>query len=298
MDCITLVSKICSKIIMLATPLVLECLFNQLCPGYSKEPHAALEHIQQTYEDTVGNTIFQLVFDYYTQILGASCPFIDQDPLPVSICQVFIDGLDSWLIAGFYSHFPNHSVLQALTATHQRKTLEAMMQAAVKAETEYTNIRTIASKAMGRTPGQAFQAQVHVSQAERTLTQYGTGDEDSNPTGGRRGQGPLRCYGCGGPHPWSVLDNETYVIKCPNAADPKIYEIAKATIDRIRKKHKKDNLYHKKKKNLATANFADFDNESKKHIRDQVLQSITISSGNGSSVNSSIIGTGNAFSPG
>ncbi len=45
-----------------------------------------------------------------------------------------------------------------------------MMQAAVKAKTEYNNIRTIASKAMGGTPGQAFQAQVHVSQAKRTLS--------------------------------------------------------------------------------------------------------------------------------
>jgi hypothetical protein len=61
MDCTTLVSKISSKIIMLATPSNLECLFNQLCPGYSKEPHAALDHIRQTYEDTEGNTIFQSV---------------------------------------------------------------------------------------------------------------------------------------------------------------------------------------------------------------------------------------------
>jgi hypothetical protein len=65
---------------------------------------------------------------------------------------------DTHLIAGFCSHFPNYSVLQALATTHQRKALEAMMQAAVKANTEYTNIRTIASKAMGGTPGQAFQA--------------------------------------------------------------------------------------------------------------------------------------------
>jgi hypothetical protein len=35
MDCTTLVSKIRSKIIMLATPSVFECLFNKLCPGYS-----------------------------------------------------------------------------------------------------------------------------------------------------------------------------------------------------------------------------------------------------------------------
>ncbi len=45
----------------------------------------------------------------------------------------------------------------------------------------------------------------------------------------------LLTYGCGGPHPWSVLKKETYVVKCPNAADPKIRENAKATIDRIKK---------------------------------------------------------------
>jgi hypothetical protein len=36
----------------LATPSVLDHLFNQLCPGYSKEPHTALNHIRQTYDDT------------------------------------------------------------------------------------------------------------------------------------------------------------------------------------------------------------------------------------------------------
>jgi hypothetical protein len=66
----------------------------------------------------------------------------------------------------------------------------------------------------------------------------------------------------------------------------------------IRKKRKKDNLDHKKKNNLATVNFADFDNESKKQIRDQVLQSVAVSSGKGTSVTSSITGTGNAFSSG
>ncbi len=69
-------------------------------------------------------------------------------------------------------------------------------------------------------------------------------------------------------------------------------------INRIRKKRKKDNLDHKKKKNLATANFADFDDESKKGIHDQVLQFVAISSGDGTSVTSSITGTGYAFSPG
>jgi hypothetical protein len=60
LDRTTLVSEIHSKI-MIAMPSVLNCLFNQLCPGYSKEPHAALDHIRQTYEDAEGNVIFQPV---------------------------------------------------------------------------------------------------------------------------------------------------------------------------------------------------------------------------------------------
>ncbi len=76
-DSVTIEAEISSKIIKLATTSVLDHLFNQLCPGYSKEPHAALDHIWQTYEDASGNTIFSLVSNYCTQILAASCPFID-----------------------------------------------------------------------------------------------------------------------------------------------------------------------------------------------------------------------------
>jgi hypothetical protein len=110
LDRTTLVSEIHNKIIMLATPLVLDCLFNQLCPGYSKEPHAPLDHIRQTYKDAEGKVIFQPVFDYYRQILSASRPFIDQGPLPISIYQIFIDGIDSRLIKGFCTHFPDYHI--------------------------------------------------------------------------------------------------------------------------------------------------------------------------------------------
>jgi hypothetical protein len=62
----TIEAEISLKIIHLATPSIINHLFNQLFPGYSKEPHAALDHIGQMYEDANGNTIFSLVFDYYT----------------------------------------------------------------------------------------------------------------------------------------------------------------------------------------------------------------------------------------
>jgi hypothetical protein len=65
-------AEINSKIIRLATPLVLNSLFNQLCPGYSKEPHAALDHVRQTYDNANGNTVFLSMYEYSTQILAAS----------------------------------------------------------------------------------------------------------------------------------------------------------------------------------------------------------------------------------
>jgi hypothetical protein len=85
-DSTNIEAEISLKIIRLATPLVLDSLFGQLCPGYSKEPHAALDHVRQTYNDTNRNKVFSSVFDYYTQILAALQPFIDMETLPISVC--------------------------------------------------------------------------------------------------------------------------------------------------------------------------------------------------------------------
>jgi hypothetical protein len=113
-----------------------------------------------------------------------------------------------------------------------------MLQAAIHAKTEYTNIRTIASEAIGA--GQAFSTQVNASQAEKTIAHYKSGDDASNKSGSTASRPPLRCYGCGGPHPWSTLENGIiYVIKCPNAGNPGIHENAKKTIERISNKRKK-----------------------------------------------------------
>ena len=106
-DSTTIEAEISLKIIKLATPSVLNHLFNQHCPGYSKESHAALNHIWQTYKDTIDNAIFMSASDYCTQILAVSCLFIDQEDLPISICQALKNDLDSCLLAGCCTHFPD-----------------------------------------------------------------------------------------------------------------------------------------------------------------------------------------------
>jgi hypothetical protein len=286
-DSTTIKAEVSLKIIKLATPSVLDHLFNQLCPGYSKEPHAALDHIRQTYQDTSGNTIFSLASNDCSQILAASPPFINQEELPISICQAFMDGLDSCLLAGFCTHFPNYSKLQARTTTHQCKVLQEMLQAAIHAKMEYTNIRTIASEAIGA--GQAFSAQVNASQAEKTISQYKGGDEGSHKSGSTASRGILCCYGCGGSHPWSTLENGIYVIRCPNAGNPGVHKNAKKTIERICNKQKKKQQDFQKCKNLATTSYSNFNDASKECIRQQVLQSVSIPS-NAASISSSITG--------
>ncbi len=152
---------------------------------------------------------------------------------------------------------------------------------------EYTNIRTFASEALGAGP--AFSAQVNASQAEKTISNYKSGDDGSNKSGSTASRSPLRCYGCGGPHPWSSLENGIYVIKCPNMGNPGIQENAKKTIEQIRNKRKKKQQDSQKRKNLATTNYSDFDDTSKERIRQQVLQSVSTAS-NAASISSSITG--------
>ena len=120
--------------------------------------------------------------DYCTQILAVSCLFIDQEDLPISICQALKNDLDSCLLAGCCTHFPDYSKLQVDTTTHQCKALHEMLQAAIRAKMEYTNIRTIAASEASGT-GQAFSTQVNASQAEKTISQYKSGDEGSHKSG-------------------------------------------------------------------------------------------------------------------
>jgi hypothetical protein len=178
--------------------------------------------------------IFSSVSDYCTQILAASYPFINQEELLVSICQAFMDGLDSCLLAGFRTHFSDYSKLQAQTATHQCKVFQEMLQATICVEMEYTNYRTIASEAIGT--GQAFSTTVNASQAEKTIRKYKSRDEGSNKSGSTASHGQLCCYGCGGPHPWSTQENGIYVIQCPNAGNPGVHKNAKKIIKCIRNK--------------------------------------------------------------
>ncbi len=145
----------------------------------------------------------------------------------------------------------------------------------LRAKTKYNNIRAIALEASDF-GGQTFTAQVNASQADKTITCY-SNDNSSNKSGrsGTTLKGPLCCYDCGRPHPWSLLENGIHVIKCPNASNPGIRENAKKVIKCMQNKHKKKQQEFTMRKNLANTNLSNFDAASQECIWNQVLSVLT-----------------------
>jgi hypothetical protein len=159
-----------------------------------------------------------------------------------------------------------------------------MLHAALRAKSEYNNIKANALEASGF-GDQAFTAQVNASQAENTISHY-SDDNGSNRLGrsGSTPKGPLCCYGCGGPHRWSLLENGIHVIKCPNASNPGIHENTKKVIKRIQNKQKKKQQEFTKRKYLATTNFSDFNAASQERIWNQVLSVLMDTASDASSI--------------
>ncbi len=236
-DSIALRMEMDQKNLCLASPMICNTLFTELCPGYSPQPHAALEHIRQVHSNAAGNQVVSTVQVYFQQLMSAAHPFSSQQSFPVSICQQFMDGLDPRLLTGFRRCFPDHSIVQVLDGSHRRRTLQLMLKAAQQAEDNFMSTQRIAHNAIGLS--QAFpvighatgsnQALALPSQAETTLSRYSP--RGGHSTKSAAGQGArtarlLACYGCGGPHPWSEYQQGSYVIICPNQNNPGIKENA------------------------------------------------------------------------
>ena len=268
------------KIMKLACPTICATLFTELCPGYSSQPHAALEHIRQVHQDSSGNQVVSTVQSYYQQIMSAARPFYSQRDFPVSVCQKFMDGLDTRLQVGFRRNFSDHSVVQSLEGSHQRRTLQLMLKAAQQAEDDFASTQRIARDAVGLS--QAFQATVHTagasvaslpSQAESTIRKYSPnsgGRSDGSTEARARGPPrPIICYGCGGPHVYTEFQNGQHVVVCVNRNNPGVAENAQRTLERMRKNKKKRYNNNLKRKNLNTVNLSDFSEEQRARLSSQ-----------------------------
>jgi len=287
-DSFAIKTDIQEKILRLASASICQTMFTELCPGYSNQPHAALDHIRQVHNDRDGNPVSSSVQAYYQQLMSASRPFSSQREYPVSVCARFIDGLDPRLLTGFRRNFPHHSIVHSLNAAHQRKVLQEMLQAAQIAEDDFLLITRVSREAvglsqafLGNSPAGGGQVNpvvgAYPSQAELTMQRYATGSGQSTngsattPTGDRRGRRFFACHGCGGPHPWTEFKNGEHIVICPNRDNPGVRENAKKNIDKMKANRQKRHSQNTKRKNLGTANFADFDPASQDRIQEQVL---------------------------
>ena len=62
------------KILKMAWHQLCVSIFTEICPGYSNQPQAALEHIRQSFIDSEGNQICTPVFAYYQRMMNAMRP--------------------------------------------------------------------------------------------------------------------------------------------------------------------------------------------------------------------------------
>jgi hypothetical protein len=71
-------TEIESKMLRLAYQSICHTLFLKLCPGYSNQPHTALDHIRQVHMDHNDNTVSSSLQAYYQQLMSASQSFSSQ----------------------------------------------------------------------------------------------------------------------------------------------------------------------------------------------------------------------------
>jgi hypothetical protein len=87
-DSTDIVLDIKQKILKLAWHQLCVSIFTEICPGYSSQPHAALDHIKQSYVDSEGNMVLTPVFAYYQHMMNGMRPFAGEArfPLASAIC--------------------------------------------------------------------------------------------------------------------------------------------------------------------------------------------------------------------
>ena len=253
-----------AKILRLGFRQICASIFVQLCPGYSDQPHAVLEHIRQTSVGPDGQPVTASVLDYYQRMQNATRPFQMQERYPISVCDRFIQGLDRTILPSFRKMYPNHSLVHDLSGSYQRRMMSVILSAAQAAEDECKQFQDIAR---GMLASQGFFASasagagagIYASQAEQTLTKY---DKDGKPV--RR-----TCWGCGGDHSWMLKG----VIVCPRKGDPLVIQAAEKRFVEYKAKFKKGDKGKEggKGKGKRSVEFKDLDEASQKKIRETVL---------------------------
>ena len=286
-DTHSITADINGKILKLAWHQLWASIFTKICPGYSNQPQAALEHIKQLFVDSKGNLICTPIFAYYQRMMNAMPPFAGKAVFPKSVCNALIDGMDKRLLAIFRRNYTDHSVIHNQSASFQRGCFPLILQAMQSAEDEVQSISAIVRSSVA---GQAFHADVLAfpSQAERTLKRYSSGYKSNggtscgyNSEGGYKSDGGGKCksrglgtkdscFGCGATiHPW-MKDGK---VVCPNADKPGIHKTAQENYERWLSK-KTERCTTKKCREDKPINFDKLSNANKRKMTEAVLASM------------------------
>ena len=240
-----------SRILRIVQEPIFKSVFLAVAPNYTDQPEVALEHVYQVVTDKDGNRTCRSVQEYYTQVLAAMQPFIQERTFPVNAAEKFKHHLDPALLPFFKQHYPLHTNVVPLDAGLQLSALRSMLSAAQAAEESRQTISNAAVTAvnaqgfmLAATPGTS--AQANASQAEKTITSY------------KRGE-PI-CYGCGQKHLWSERQSDgSYKVICPNKANPGVEAAAQARIADIQSKRKARAQGKRDRKKQRTAANAAFE---------------------------------------
>jgi hypothetical protein len=207
-------------------------VFAILCPGYSDQPHAVLDHIRQASPGPDGQIIVASVHEFIQRVINASRPFAAQKTLPISICDHIICNLDRRIIPSFRKLYPDHATPHNLDSAIQRKKVQEILAAAQQAEDEVHQVQEIArgitdqsfhyKAPLGTPTAETTAAPIAVgaypSQAEHTLAKYESKGSFPSAAKSPYEQIPCKCFGCGAPsHCFQDKDGN---ITCPYGHDP------------------------------------------------------------------------------
>ncbi len=262
----TIHDTIQTKILKLGFKQICASIFQQLCPGYSDQPHAALEHIRQLAPGPDGQMVTASVIEYYQCMMNAARPFATKHTYAISVCDRFIEGLDRRLVPCFRCMYQAHSTFHNLNGAYQRAQLPIILTAAQAAEDEVKGVQEIRGLL-----GQGFYSNVigndataYPSQAEKTLSCYSGRRSDDRDCGRDRAQSKKECFGCGGNHSW-MADKK---IMCLCRTDPAGIKRASENYKKYLEKIKE--MRAKRSKNRVV-DFKDMAPSDQKRMRKAVL---------------------------
>jgi hypothetical protein len=170
-----------AKILKLGFKQICASVLQQLCPGYSNQPHAAIEHIRQSAPGPDGQLVTATTIVYYQRMLNAARPFATQHTYAINVCNKFIQGLNACTLGPFRHFYPGYSTVHDLRGAYQHAQLPIILPAAQAAEDEVKQMQDIAHGMLG----QGFYSNVigggdaptFASQAEKTLSNYKGGKD-------------------------------------------------------------------------------------------------------------------------